>query len=178
MMNSLRVPDGWYASGSHPSHYDIGVDPETKWEGQLTVCVMSKRGDAPGAGALRQSILAESFHGQRVRFSACVRAVNVAEHAGLYLLLNGHGRTRVNVIASDTMEHRQIRGSADWTHYSLVVDVPKDGASLHYGLALHGPGGVWMSDVKFEAVSNDVPVTAEPEDDPTPLLPSNLSFAE
>jgi hypothetical protein len=42
----------------------------------------------------------------------------------------------------------------------VVIDVPQDVETIRMGLVLVGNGKAWLSDLKFEEVGKDVPVTA------------------
>jgi hypothetical protein len=60
----------------------------------------------------------------------------------------------------DDMRKKPIKGTSDWKHYDVVVDVPADASAIAYGIRLTGRGRVWIHDLKFEAVGRDVPITA------------------
>ena len=52
-------------------------------------------------------------------------------------------------------------GAHDWGRVSVVIDVPTtEQIGLSMGVAVVGKGQVWLSDLKFEEVDLDTPVTA------------------
>jgi hypothetical protein len=53
--------------------------------------------------------------------------------------------------------------------------VPKDALAIAFGLLLSGPGRAWVDTLRFEEVSDRVPVTGEEEND-LPDSPANLTF--
>jgi hypothetical protein len=57
------------------------------------------------------------------------------------------------------MEDRPIKGTVDWTQATVVMDVPPEAAAIGIGFFLSGTGQMWVNDVQFDVVGNDVPVT-------------------
>ncbi|MBK8906281.1 MAG: hypothetical protein IPM53_34210 [Anaerolineaceae bacterium] len=86
------------------------------------------------------------------------------------LRIDGIGRG--NQLAVDDMSDRAPSGSTDWQQYTIVLDVPENVAVSHiyYGLYLSGSGKVWLDDLQFDIVGDDVPVTD--------LLPEILATRE
>jgi hypothetical protein len=75
--------------------------------------------------------------------------------------------------------HRPIKGTTRWTTYQIVLDVPEKSSLIAFGLLLDGPGKVWICNIHFEVVSNDVPTTPERVDQPNvPDQPINLDFKD
>jgi hypothetical protein len=76
------------------------------------------------------------------------------------------------------MMHRKadgaLHGTHGWTERSVVLDLPEDAVSLHYGVLLQGYGRVWARSFKIASVGQEVPVTAQRHLD----RPSNLDFSD
>ena len=117
-----------------------------------------------------QSIAATRYAGHRVRFCALLRGYGVTGWAGLWLRVDGDRRALV----LDNMQDRPVRGSTDWAEASIVLDVPDDASSLHFGMLLRGAGAVDLAHPRFEGASTAVPVTAMPHRDR--VLPSEPQF--
>lgn len=131
-------------------------------------------------GVLTQWLDAKPYRGKRVRFSGDVKTRGVREFAGLMLGFEGGKKMPFY----DTRKH-PLHGDTDWTHYEIVADVTTDQASMVLGINLQGRGMVWMSDLKFEVVGKDVPLTPpsliEKEDQDSsslPAAPANLDFQQ
>ena len=58
-----------------------------------------------------------------------------------------------------------------------MLDVPEGATSLHFGVLLSGAGAVDLAQPRFETVSTDVPVTAQPSP-PLPDEPQALNFGQ
>ena len=78
----------------------------------------------------------------------------------------------------DNMDSRSIHGTTDWNHYSIVLDVPEESASIHFGVLLVGKGKVWADGFRFEEVNEKVDSTNMLFQDNLPKQPINLDFSE
>lgn len=113
-------------------------------------------------GALNQWLNATSFQGKRVRFRAAVRTEVEGEgnQAQLWFRVD---RPKLNggpvVGAFDNMQDRPIK-KGEWQYYEIVGDVADDAKTIAIGLLLIGQGKVWLDDVTFEVVGDEVATTA------------------
>jgi hypothetical protein len=82
-------------------------------------------------------------------------------------------------VSFDNMQSRPIKGTQQWKQCEVVLDVPQDSTGIFFGILLSGSGEVWMNDVSFEVVGNDVQVTSlASQAHPLPTQPTNLKFTE
>jgi hypothetical protein len=89
-------------------------------------------------------------------------------------------------LAFDDMQHRAIKGTNDWRKYDVVLEIPNKGNAIFFGILLSGTKGrVWIDDVRFEVVGNDVPTTGtaleerrRPGVENIPRRPGNLDFEQ
>jgi beta-lactamase regulating signal transducer with metallopeptidase domain len=165
------APRGWFLAGTDPGSYLVGIDREQTYQGHASAYLRSKPAGAKGFGTLMQGFSADQYLGQRVRLTASVKSEGVSGWAGLWMRVD-QGAT---VISIDNMYDRPINGTTGWQEYSVVLDVPKDATGISFGVLLTGAGSIWLSDVKFETVGPDVPVTATPMPR-IPAGPRNLDF--
>ena len=170
------IPAGWFKAGSHPAEYDMGLDTATRHEGRASAFIRSRAAEPQGFGTLMQTAEAGEYRGKRVRFSGYVKSEKVDNGwSGLWLRVDGpqDSKTGSPVLSFDNMQERPIKGTQDWRKCDIVLDVPVESLTLNFGLLLRGGGQVWMDSLRFEVVSNDVPVTRETR----PLVaPQNLEF--
>src|SRR5581483_1220046 len=163
------APPGWFLAGSAPRSYETGVDQTVTYAGMPSAVLKSVSPVPPqGFGTMMQTIQAGDYRGKRIRFSAEVKSDSVADWAGLWMRVD-EGK---QVTAFDNMQHRPIKGSTNWNPYTVVLDVSKGATAISFGILLAGPGSVWLSDVKFEVVDDQTPVTGPV----TPAAPANLDF--
>jgi len=184
------APVGWFRAGSRPGDYAMTTDREEKHGGAASATIRCTA-DAPaeGFGTLMQQCGAKPYCGKRLRVTVYAKSKDVENWAGFWARVDGRDKSGV---AFDNMMKRPIKGSTDWTKYTIVLDVPEDAALLAFGVLMAGKGQVWIDDLNFEAVGKDVDVTdleIPPQDYPEehkdkirealealPKEPSNLDF--
>lgn len=166
------VPQGWYLAGSKPAEYESGVDTQLKHGDFPSAYLKAKKPAIDGFGTLMQDFRADHYLGKRVRLSASVKTEGVQDWAGLWMRVDkGTGTTP---LAFDNMQDRPIKGTTDWQHYDVVLDVPQEATGIFFGVLLTGSGNVWLNDVKFEVVGPEVPATSQRPQRPD--RPMNLHF--
>ena len=170
------VPAPWFISGTHRANYQAGLLPSTSastYDGSRVVQLRLREGvaDAVGFGTLMQSISATRYLGRRVRFAAAIRTHQVSDWAGLWLRID----TAAGTHQIDNMHDRPLTQTTAWQEADVVLDVPEEATSLHFGVLLAGGGAVDLAQPSFEAVATDVPITAKPQP-PLPDEPQALNF--
>ncbi|WP_442919268.1 glyoxalase superfamily protein [Methylobacterium sp. SyP6R] len=181
---ALVQPAGWIVSGSKPHLYDMGIDPAMPYgDGRAALIRCRYAEDDPayaamekGFATMMQSIVAAPYRGRRVCLSADLRVRDVAGAATLWLRADAAiGRT----VAFDNMEERAtdgpLTGTRGWTSRRIVLDVPTEAETLHFGFYLRGSGRAWAGGFALREAS--------PEDAATVLArvrpePTNLDFAQ
>jgi hypothetical protein len=126
-----------------------------------------------------QMIGTEKYAGKRVRMTARLKTKNVQGWAGMWMRVDDRQRSDKS-LAFDNMQNRSLKGTADWTLCSIVLDVAADSGALAFGFILEGTGEIWFDAVKFEVVDASVPVTdmMEGTAHDLPADPLNLDFEE
>jgi hypothetical protein len=163
----------WWKTGAAPNDYEFGLSDES-FEGQPVAYLRSIVQQARSFGAFCQTIAAEDYRGKRIQFSAALKANNVTDGwGGLWLRIDG---ARLDeTLAIDTMEDRPLVGTTDWQQHALVLDVAAAAATIAFGAGLSGKGELLVSQLAFEEVGSEIPVTAGPH---RPRQPQNLDFSQ
>ena len=145
-------PRDWGGGGEG---YELSVDAAVKHGGKASGSVKSL--DNSGSfGTLTQGFRADQYRGKRLRLSAFVKSENVEGWSGLWMRIDGKEKTGLDF---DNMNNRPIKGTNDWQKYEVILDVPDDAEEIYFGCLLAGKGQVWVDDIAFEAVGNDVATT-------------------
>ncbi|MEJ0043942.1 MAG: hypothetical protein WDM81_17775 [Rhizomicrobium sp.] len=166
-----EAPKGWFVAGSTPQDYDFGAEHVDGSAGAKSAFIRAKT-DAPhGFGTLMQEFVPQAYRGKRVRLSARLRTADAAR-AQLWMRMDGPDN---KILGFYNMDDRPVVGTAGWSRYDIVLDVPDKTTGLAFGVFLNGRGEVWMDDFKFEIVSNAVPVSVNPAAE-LKNAPSNLGF--
>lgn len=173
----LTLPQDWLVmDNTERNNYRLGLDPEQPG----TALIESRYARGKGVvledkhfGTLMQSILAEDYRGQSVKISALVRTDD-ANAGSIWMRVDG---SRGQVLRFDNMIPRRkdgaLKGTNDWTELQVVLDVPEEAESIHYGFLLIGHGRLWGRDFRIEKIRDNVRSTST-----TSYLkrPANLSF--
>jgi hypothetical protein len=150
---------GWFAAGSQPTAYAMGLEFSGAAGGKSCAVIRSKP-DAKiadgGFGTFMQSATVGAWAGKRVRLTAQVKTRDAVGHAAMWLRFDAGS----NAVAFDNMDNRPLVGTTPWTSVSIVLDVPRTAESVAFGGLLVGAGTMWFDELKFEVVDSSVPVTA------------------
>jgi hypothetical protein len=146
---------GWFKAGSNPGDYDMGVDRGSAFTGGASGYIKSNKPAPNGFGTYMQMFDATEYRGKRLRLSAYVKSENVEDWAGLWMRVDRDQKP----VAFDNMQDRPIRDIQGWTQHAIVLDVDARATAVAFGILLSGRGAVWIDDVAFEVVGEEVPVT-------------------
>jgi hypothetical protein len=164
--------ESWFMSGSHPKDYELGIDTIITYQGKNSGYIKSIAAEAEGFGTMMQMFKANDYRHKRLRFSSMVKSEGIAGWAGLWMRVDGPNKG----LSFDNMENRPIKGTTDWQKYEVVLDAPETSVYIAFGILLEGKGQAWLSDVHFEEVGTDIPVTGSSREYPD--KPANLDFAK
>jgi hypothetical protein len=135
------MPSGW--GGGPPS--TIFVDGQTVHSGRWA----ARLERTEGAGGQPFSALTRSipmdFAGTTIEWRGFLRSENVSEFMGLWMRQDGDTPN----LAFATMQPRQIKGTNDWTEYSITFPLHAEGRQLFFGVLLGGTGKVWADDLRL-----------------------------
>jgi hypothetical protein len=148
-------PGGWFRAGSHPADYEMGTDVNVAHTGRSSGYLKNKKPDAQGFGTYMQTFDATEYRGKRLRLSCFVKSEGVESWAGVWMRIDLDRKPA----AFDNMQNRPIKGTQPWTKHEVVLDVDPKATAVAFGILLEGKGTVWLDDLKFETVSDQVPVT-------------------
>jgi hypothetical protein len=163
------LPAPWQLAGKDPKKFTAGVDQSDGFKGAK---FLSNRSDDGKAwAALTQAISAQNYAGQRIRFRARVRTQDIGNWAGLWMRVDGAGQNSLSFYNS---QDKPIRGTTEWQERSVVLDVPQDASRIVFGVVGSGKGTVWIDQLAFETVGQDVPVDSMQQ--PRPLVAASPSL--
>lgn len=176
---SLKLPRDWYPTGRiDRDYYEFGLDPDEAGTGVIR-CLVARDSATPlpddSFCSLMQSVLADDLRGQRLRLSAQLRTQD-ADSGALWMRID---RAPGQVLRFDNMLQRRsngiLTGTQPWSARAIVLDVPEEAATVHFGFMLNGHGRVWARDFDLRPVGMEVATT---DDSGRGLAgPSNLDFS-
>jgi len=162
------APNGWTLHGV--TGYTAAVSSDAK-HGRKSLVLTGTEGARP-FGTVMQTISPREVLNQRIRMTVWLRTEDVEDWAGAWLRVD---RDDV-AVAFDNMQNRALRGTNEWSIYTIVVDVPPDATSLSLGVILSGSGRMWADDVKLEIVDPTEVDSTDMLARRKPRTPTNLDF--
>jgi len=154
---SVDVPAGsggkflgehWIISG-RGAGYEGGLDQSNTRTGAPAIYLRpGPDGSVWSFGSLSQHLDITPYLGKRISLSGFLKVKNVTGSAAFWARVDGRDK---QMLAFDNMQGHQLTGSTDWTPFRIVLDVPKDSASLVLGLLLVGAGEIWADGVEIVA---------------------------
>jgi len=103
-----------------------------------------------GFGSVSHVIPAK-YEGKEVEFKAYLKFENVKNAVALMVRVDGVGG---KVLAFNSLQSQNIRGTKDWTRYSVKTLIPVGAQYIYIAAILGGPGKLWVDDaqVLFDGV--------------------------
>lgn len=146
-----RKPFGWFNSkgfvGGVSTAYNFEVVPRSDRPNEYCIRMENARAAFDEFGSLMQRCLVGPFlAGKAVLLQAEAKTENVNQWAGIWLRAdNADG----NDLFFDNMSNRPIRGSTNWTQYTIDAVLPIKTVWLNYGIVLVGQGVMWADNFKL-----------------------------
>lgn len=180
---------GWSLLGypEAPKTYDYHLDTAITYSGKPGLAISLRESEKPANDTyigsmvmlVHEGFLVDQRRGQRLRMSVYCKAEDVA-YAIFSLTIQGPTSEPGTIPRKMYIaENRQqpVEGTHDWKRYELVMDVPADALSIAPGFNMKGKGKIWLADVEFEPVSQDVPIS-DVRYLPPPTRPQNMHFQQ
>ena len=116
---------------------------ETLYKGVKAV----KRLRGADFGLARGRFPYEKVAGKKIRYAGYIRTEEVRDgFAGLWWRVDG----KSGILAFDDMHDRGPKGTSEWKHYAIELDVVKDVTNINFGTLLTGSGTAWFDGLKVE----------------------------
>lgn len=171
--DDAQLPPGWRRSGqSNAGIHRIALDPAEPGA-VLIESIVEPEAAAGQFATLMQSIVAGDYRGQKIRLTAELKGEE-AELGTIWMRIDPeHGPALRFDNLTTRASNGALAGSFDWRRRSIVLDVPDEAASIHYGFFLQGGGRLWARNFKLDVAEPGAQVTV---DEPFLQGPTNLDF--
>jgi hypothetical protein len=133
-------PRGWGGGPRETLFSDDKVVHGGKWAARL-------ERDASSAGKFSTltTNMPVDFAGQRVELRGFLKSDAVSGYFGMWLREDGAS----GQLAFDNMQRRQLKGTSDWTEYSITLPLDPDAKNLVFGFLMEGTGKTWADDLQL-----------------------------
>jgi hypothetical protein len=150
--HSGGLPGGWSGGPPGTISVDGAVVHGGRWSARL-----ERTAASPQAFSTLTKVIPVEFAGTTIEWRGFLRSENVSEFMGLWMRQDGDAPG----LAFASMQPRQIRGTNDWTEYSITLPLHAEAKQLFVGVLISGAGTVWADDLRL--LVDDKPVWAAPK---------------
>lgn len=164
------LPKGWYKYGG----FEI-IKGEKDSMGNIVGKVVS---DENGKFGFIMNRFLANYAGDTIELTGRIKYEKVKDYVGLIMWIDGE-KSGYHLVF-ESMQNRQIRGSSDWTEFSIKVPYPPNAKYIYVGGILGKGGTAWFDDFKVSIDGKDIQTLEETkrltlEDFNTAALSSALS---
>jgi C-terminal processing protease CtpA/Prc len=133
-------PSGW--GGGPPE--SIKVDDKVVHNGRWSVRLDRTIATSSPFSVITRTLPID-FAGKTIELRGFMKTENVTEFAGLWMREDGDTPT----LQFDNMQNRQIKGTTEWTEYSIVLPIHPEARQLFFGFLVGGSGKAWADDLQL-----------------------------
>jgi C-terminal processing protease CtpA/Prc len=153
--SSSLAPAGWNAYPAGSVSLDDKIVHGGHWSARL-----ERQPDTANAFSGITKSLPMDFKGTAIELRGFVRTENVSDFVALWIREDGESN-RGLAFDSLQMREQKIKGTTDWTEYSVSVQVQPDARQLFFGFLLAGTGKAWVDDLRL--LVDDKPIWDAPK---------------
>jgi hypothetical protein len=151
----------WFAAGSDPGKYKMGIDSSIQHDQQNAMTIKSIEQQIEGFGTFMDKSKPGKYIGKRIRMTGYMKSKDVTNWAAFWLRVDLAGSRQSLSFDNmhDGINDRSITGTTDWKKYEIVLDVPNNASNIAFGALLSGTGQIWFDNINFEIVDSSVQTT-------------------
>lgn len=143
------LPDKWFQWGSG---YNLKIDTITRHSGRASVLITPAQKTPDNFGSVAYAIPSQ-YEAENIEVQAYMKLDKVADGTiGLMIRIDG----TAGIIGFNNMMQENIRGTKDWTLYSVKIPFPKSAKTIYIGAILSGTGKLWVDDFKLLLDGKDI----------------------
>jgi RNA polymerase sigma factor (sigma-70 family) len=148
----------WRQTWDSPHDYSLTTDLVNTHDGNPSICLAYTGPDNVAGnswtwyGSTIHYPESERYLGHTVRLSGWLKTENVSGHVQPEIHpLSGILARNSKILAQDSMANdRSLKGTLDWTPFSLTCDIPQKTSRLSTSFFLFGSGKVWIDTNSLE----------------------------
>jgi hypothetical protein len=138
--HSGTLPAGWSGGPPGTVSVDGAIVHGGRWSARL-----ERTATSPEAFSTLTKSIPADFAGKTIEWRGFLRSEAVIDFMGLWMRQDGDAPN----LGFASMQPRQIRGTNDWTEYSITLPLPPDARQLVFGVLVAGTGKVWADDLRL-----------------------------
>ncbi len=157
--SSPGFPAGWSGGPADT----ISIDTQLARSGAASARIDLPPGSERPFSSLTKKLPID-FKGSRIELKGWIRTGDVTGFAGLWMRQDGPS----GVLEFDNMQRRGLRGTTDWTEYSIELPLNPAARELFFGFLVSGSGRGWVDDLQL--LVDGRPVWEAPKLERAPLI--------
>ena len=134
------VPKNW--TGGPPGTF--AVDDKIVHGGRWALRIERNDTSASTLTAVSKTIPID-FAGAQLELRGFLRTADISNFTGLWMRQDDDG----GVLALENMQARQLKGTTEWTEYTITLPLNKAAKRLVFGVLASGTGRVWADDLRL-----------------------------
>lgn len=147
---NAKLPDKWEQWGRG---YDPKIDKAEKKSGSVSVSLepaAEKIDDAFGALAYK---IPGNYAGKEIELRGFLKFADVTGgFGGLMMRIDGDD----GVLQFDNMQSRDLKGTSDWSEYSIKLPLPENATVIYVGALMTGKGKLWVDGLQLSIDGRDI----------------------
>jgi C-terminal processing protease CtpA/Prc len=134
------APIGWGGGSLGTTFADDKIIHSGKWSARL-----ERDATSTNDFSTITTAIPIDFTGSRIELRGFLKSEDVSDFFGLWMREDGDS----GPVAFDNMQGRQLKGTHDWTEYSISLPLNKDAKLLVFGVLSVGTGKTWADDLQM-----------------------------
>jgi hypothetical protein len=156
--DSITDDRAWRQTCNSPHDYSMTNDLANTHDGSPSICLAyagpdnASRKSWTWLGRTLRYPESERYAGHSVRLSGWIKTENVSNHVQPQIRpWSGLTQKDSKLLAKDSMvQDKSIRGTLNWTPFSLTCDIPKNTGHIITSFVFSGSGKVWIDTNSLE----------------------------
>ncbi|MBL7776490.1 MAG: hypothetical protein JNK89_10845, partial [Saprospiraceae bacterium] len=141
--------EGWdlsYKNGG-AAGYLVQLDSNTAYDGRFSLSIAPDPAAKDRKFGACLTVITADFKGKNITLKAFLKTENIPDDgmAGLWMRIDGEGR----MLEFDNMQNRPVRGTTDWTEYTISLPLPEASEKILIGGLMTGTGKMWVDDFRL-----------------------------
>jgi C-terminal processing protease CtpA/Prc len=134
------TPTGWMALPEGTVFADNKVVHGGRWAARL-----ERKDDSPGNFSTLHRAIPLDFAGKTIELRGFLKTKDASGMVGLWMREDGEQAA----LAFDNMANRPVKGTTEWTEYSIQLPIHAEARKVFFGVLLVGSGAAWADDLQL-----------------------------
>ena len=133
-------PTGWMALPEETVFADNKIFHGGAWAARL-----ERKEDSPGNFSTLHRAIPLDFSGKTIELRGFLKTKDASGMVGLWMREDGEQAA----LAFDNMGNRPVKGTTEWTGYSIQLPINSEARKVFFGVLLVGSGTAWVDDLQL-----------------------------